>query len=269
MKNHLLQGAKETRGFSLIELLVVIATLVVLVAILIPGLRASRQLAYRVQCGAHLRSVGQGLTMYDQDMGKCPPYYDRWGPVTQTYATDFLEPWVTYVAFHQDEVDNNQSMRPLQLALLYSSGYLESPEVLYCPAQTRFGSRESFTFQYYTERGRYTWGTHIPARSDGRPDDKIRTSYNYWLHGEKTLTRLSNRPVVLDHIQHWNAVGHIRADGNPAGINALFGDGHVRFSASRQIFQPDLWNGGAEAGAWDGPGNNRELFGTILGLLEH
>lgn len=269
MKKQVTQKSHRLPGFTLIELLVVIATMAGLIAILAPALRSSRQFAYRVVCASHLRSVGQALTMYDQDMEKSPPYYDRWGPEKQTYETKHLEPWVTYVTHHQDELDADGRMIPLQLGLLHSSRYLEMPEAFYCPGQARIGSREVYTFRYYTEDGRYPWGTHLPVKSSGRPDDKIRTSYNYWLHGERSLLEVPRRPVLLDNIQHWNSLGHVNADGEPAGINALFGDGHVSFSADRRIFEPALWNGGPEAGPWDGPGNSVEKFVNILNLLEH
>lgn len=269
MKNEAIPKQHESAGMTLIELLVVIATLAVLIAILTPGLRSSRQFAYRVICASHLRSMGQALAMYDQDMEKSPPYYDRWGPDKQTYETKYLEPWITYVTHHQDELNANQKMIPLQLGLLYGSRYLESPEVYYCPAQPRVGSREVYSLGYYTDDGRYPWGTHLPVKTSGQSDDKIRTSYNYWLHGKRTLLQIPTRPVLLDHIQHWNSLGHLKADGRPAGINALFGDGHVSFSTGRQVFEPALWNGGPEAGPWDGPGNSLEYFVDILNLLEY
>ncbi len=268
MKNRGVRKLEGSAGFTLVELLVVIATLSGLVAILVPALRSSRQFAYRIVCGSRLRSVGQALAMYDQDMERLPPYYDRWGRDEQTYETTHLEPWITYVAYHQDERDAGGEMIPLQLGLLYSSGYLEMPEVFYCPAQAGLATGEVYSFRYYTADGRYPWGTHVPVKASGQADDKIRTSYNYWLHGERSLLELSARPVALDHIQHWNSLGHRTADGEPAGINALFGDGHVSFSGGRRLFDPALWNGGAEAGPWDGPGNSVELFVGILDLLE-
>lgn len=269
MKNREILRPRRSAGFTLIELLVVIATLAGLVAILAPALRSSRQFAYRVVCGAHLRAVGQALAVYDQDTERSPPYYDRWGPDKQTYETKYLEPWITYVTHHRDELDAGKEMIPLQLGLLYSSRYLETPKAYYCPAQPRMGSREVYSLSYYTEDGRYPWGTHLPVKTNGEPDDKIRTSYNYWLHGERTLLRIPTRPVLLDQIQHWNSLGHLKAGGEPAGINAFFGDGHVRFSTGRRIFEPALWNGGPEAGPWDGPGNSVEHFVDILNLLEH
>jgi prepilin-type N-terminal cleavage/methylation domain-containing protein/prepilin-type processing-associated H-X9-DG protein len=255
----------KSRGFTLIELLVVTAVIGLLMGLLIPALSRSRQQALRLNCAVHLRSVGLGLSLYQQDYRRLPPLYDRWGPERQTYDTRHLEPWITYVAFHRDEVEEPNTLAPLQLAYLARSHQIKDPGTFYCPGQVRLGDHEPYSYAYYTEGGR-RWGTFLPIRTNGIPDDKIRTSFHYWLHGEKTLDRLSDRPVVFDNIQHWNSVAH-RTAGRPMGINALFGDGHVHFSTGESLFDRDLWNGGPAAGPWDGPGNDLGLFTAIIDRL--
>ncbi len=251
------------KGFTLIELLVVIGIIALLMALLSPVLGHSRQAAYRINCGANLRSIGLALQLYEQDFPVLPPQYDRWGPVPQTYQTQFLEPWISYVAYHQDEQDEQGHLKPLQLATLITTKTLATPEVLYCPGLPRDADHELFTYNYVTDHGRQRWGEFIPTKTNGQPDDKIRTSYHYWLYDHRTLTQLTTRPVVFDNIQHWNSLSHQRG-GNPLGVNALFGDGHVMFQSQRTLFDPNLWNGGPAAGAWDGPGNDQALFLALL-----
>jgi prepilin-type processing-associated H-X9-DG protein len=158
-------------------------------------------------------------------------------------------------------------MQPLQIAILFESNYVENPKLFYCGSQNRKGDNLVFTYEYYTQRGGYIWGNVLPTKPNGQPDDKIRSSYHYWLHGKKTLANLSLAPVVFDNIQHWNSVAHTHND-RPFGVNALFGDGHVNFTNNQALFQRQLWNGGPDAGPWDGPGNSRQLFNQILSLLE-
>jgi len=59
-------------GFTLIELLVVIAVTVVLLAILLPALRASRQQAKAVACGSNLKQLSLALTVYERENGTFP-----------------------------------------------------------------------------------------------------------------------------------------------------------------------------------------------------
>ncbi len=55
------------RAFTLIELLVVIATLALLIAILLPILRVSRQHVKTVLCGSNIKQLFYGLDMYETD----------------------------------------------------------------------------------------------------------------------------------------------------------------------------------------------------------
>jgi prepilin-type N-terminal cleavage/methylation domain-containing protein len=57
----------RTRGFTLIELLVVIAVIAILMAIMIPSLRAARELAVGSACAANQKSLGLAYTMYAGD----------------------------------------------------------------------------------------------------------------------------------------------------------------------------------------------------------
>ncbi len=256
---------KQPFGFTLVEILVVIFIIALLMGIMMPALSMAKKISKKVVCSSNLRSIGIGLSIYENSFERLPPQYDRWGPVTETYDNQYMEPWASYVAYHKDEIDSAGNMKPLQLAYLWQQRSLGNPGVFYCVSQRKHGDNMPYNFDYYTDDGQ--WGTYLPTKANGSPDDKIRTSYHYWLHGKSSLMNLSKKPIVLDSINHWNSVAHTK-NNKPDCINALFGDGHVSSSNNKDLFELWLWNGGPAAGPWDGPCNSHELFTEILKRLK-
>lgn len=66
---------RQQPGFTLIEVLVVVGILSLLVALLLPSLGRSKEIAKRAVCGSNLRQIGVAITMYgssNRDSG--PPW---------------------------------------------------------------------------------------------------------------------------------------------------------------------------------------------------
>ena len=114
---------RQRPAFTLVELLVVISIVALLIALLLPAIKNSRESARRVLCASRQRQIGLGLVQYAQDhLDYSPPphgYPDNLG--ISTYA------WYP--------------SRWRGLGLLYSEGgtdYLSAREICYCPTAGRF-----------------------------------------------------------------------------------------------------------------------------------
>lgn len=64
-------------SFTLIELLVVIATIALLIAVLLPSLRSSRQQAKAVVCSSNIKQLTFGLFMYETENQTLPYGFDN------------------------------------------------------------------------------------------------------------------------------------------------------------------------------------------------
>jgi prepilin-type N-terminal cleavage/methylation domain-containing protein/prepilin-type processing-associated H-X9-DG protein len=69
---------RKNRAFTLIELLVVIAIIAILIGILLPALGRARSNAKLLVCTVHVRSIGQGLSLYATDFEERFPHWSGW-----------------------------------------------------------------------------------------------------------------------------------------------------------------------------------------------
>lgn len=138
------------RGFSLLDLLVSISVISLLIAMLMPTLKAVRETTKRVACGSNVRQLGIGIAMWSHDHhDQIPPtifvQYDYYGNPNHAFENMI---WL-YVT---PDMKGVKTKHWDGLGHLYGSEYLLAPEVFYCPAHA--GNRP---FERYADDfGRHT-----------------------------------------------------------------------------------------------------------------
>ena len=172
------------KGFTLIELLTVIAIIGILAAILIPVTARVRDQARLAACQSNLRQLGLAVHLYaESNDDRIPPNVN---PNTGAPSTE----WGSYVGDGRalgmliaDELGGPPGV---------AGGYVDTPELLYCPASTpdlfqQAGYKEPETISRDNRivRTGYIW---IYYHSDA---PNFRTNY-------KTTVENHNRPYMFD-----------------------------------------------------------------------
>jgi prepilin-type N-terminal cleavage/methylation domain-containing protein/prepilin-type processing-associated H-X9-DG protein len=271
-------SANTSKGFTLIELLVVIAIIAILAAMLLPALASAKQKAWRAACTSNLKQIGVGIIMYATDNNDFLPQ-SGWKNCTSSG-----NPWQTYEACRVTPGTATITEGPYNLGLLFFTKLISNPKVFYCPSLGQAGAKG--TYDYYTYFNGI-WPSTPPTDPSGAVEDNVRTGYNYYPQPKATelvqgyqlpiltsqkVTFTSPNPgdppepgmpmsepsplkstavdpskaVSVDSIQSLADISH-KSGGKPAGVNALFADGHVIFagikanSGPNQAFNNSIW----------------------------
>ena len=242
----------RTKAFTLIEVLVVVAIIAVLISILLPSLSRARQQARAVVCGAHIRQLGLGMTMYQNQHSVYPGHQ-----------------WITYDAGGAEVA----RIRWFQEMAKLLSGY----ELQSCPAvpDWNVGRNNSYGYNYkYLGSGRDNpvsptrpferfpvRGIKAPARtiafgdSDGTGwelphDDTDKDPRRFGNHGY-TLDP-THIPEFCEHTANggvieqyaWKDVRTYISTRHMGRSNLCFADGHVEQMSPEQVYVDNrYWNG--------------------------
>jgi prepilin-type N-terminal cleavage/methylation domain-containing protein/prepilin-type processing-associated H-X9-DG protein len=128
----------KTKAFTLIELLVVIAIIAVLMAILMPSLRAAKDHARRIHCVSNVKYLALGWFMYqdDNDGELVPGHTDPGNWVLRPSEGDTVE----------------QKKQAIRDGLLYP--YVgKEVDVYACPSDQRENDPRNYTFRSFSIAG--------------------------------------------------------------------------------------------------------------------
>lgn len=244
-------------GFTLIELLVVIAIIAILASMLLPALSGAKERSKRIKCTNNLKQVGLGVFMYAGDYNDEIPWCN-WPVRPGANGPDNGNPWRTYQAYSIRPGTGEITEGPFNLGHLYDEGMTPDGKILYCPSADKVA--EKWTYRYYSTVAKWPSG----PSDDSNPF--VRTSYSYYPQSFKKDPALSGgrtgdisavarkqsdldsrHSMTVDIVHSIDTAPHQGRDA-VAGLNALFGDGHVVFNgatANPAAFDEKLW---AEAG---------------------
>jgi prepilin-type N-terminal cleavage/methylation domain-containing protein/prepilin-type processing-associated H-X9-DG protein len=212
-------------GFTLIELLVTLAIIALLVALIVPALGSARESARRVICLSNLRQVHDSFLIYAIENRDAAPIGFR------TASKQFNSMIFSATAGN----------RWVLFGLLYQSGHLNPPRILFCPSELN----PKFAFDTVenpfpllvapTLNIQSGYGTR-PERQ--LPDDLTNPPAALSPFVMPKLSQFGHKSIFADLTSARNRVLFRHA----SGANVLYGDGSARWVALVDFDQPEsIW----------------------------
>jgi prepilin-type processing-associated H-X9-DG protein len=252
-----------------------------LVVVFFPAWVAAKEKGRRAHCQSNLHQIGVAIQMYAGDYNDNIPQsrYDG-GQQNVDYGYDAYLGTLT-------------QSNAWGLGQLFEAKAAQNGQIFYClsgkdvKGQINGSYADPRSFERYSAGPGKQW-PYWELKDDGTYDDpgptqsRVRTGYTYWpQNGMRTTntvspsgktafkpqaaaskaTELSGRFTMLtDLIYRLDMVTHRSGVKRGVGVNALFGDGHLRFQKDPALFDLTLWNdtqnGQGQGGGIEDRGDN-------------
>ncbi len=218
------RSLKPSMPFTLVELLVVVAIILLLVGILLPALKETKNTAHRIVCAGNLKQISLALLNYESDHGVLP-YSMIASGFDPVYAGQ-LYTWTGRLyhagCFGRIALEKSSS------TWMYINA--DSLRVLRCPIYHRYGKSRNYSMNLEPPK---EWGQVVDAGVSWRsfkvkyPSRVVEIGENEKMRGIEGLAFPLNGLDAGNNFQ-FPHTGLLRA-------NWLFYDGHVEYVHARDV----------------------------------